>query len=145
MLACLRLISQMRLHGYMWNERCRSLRSLHHPHAFLYQQLHVMSSAHRIEYLPSMLPTARLRIYLKRPFLHSPHHCTSISPPGETRRWGRTVAHSTKPSTLSSTQAGRSVGATSSLEGDCECGRVVRAHPPVVLRGGLAYEANRAT
>jgi hypothetical protein len=65
-----------------------------------------------------------------------------ISPPGEKRRWGRTVAQSTKPSTLSSTQAGRSVGATSSLGDDCECGRVVRVHPPVVLRGGLAYEAD---
>jgi hypothetical protein len=146
--ACVSLLSLIRRCActamcHVWNERCRSLLCTI-PTFFLYQQLHVMFSA-QIEYLPSMLPTARLRINLKRRSLRTPHRL-HISPPGEKRRWrrrrprdGRAIHHSSNLQSLllhASTQVGRSVQLR--LWGDCKCGRVVHIHLPVVLRGGLA-------
>jgi hypothetical protein len=123
--ACVSLISLIRRCActatcHVWNERCRSLLCTI-PTFFLYQQSHVMFSA-QIEYLPSMLPTARLRINLKRRSLHTPHRL-HISPPGEKRRWrrrrprdGRAIHHSSTFK-ASSTQARKSVGRCNFVSG----------------------------
>lgn len=81
----------------------------------------------RIEYLPSMLPTARLRIYLKPPInplsLHTPHYCAHLSTRGkEAVEEAETKGRSRNPPQLQPSKpppprkhASRSVGATSSL------------------------------
>lgn len=72
----------------------------------------------RIEYLPSMLPTARLRIYLKPPInplsLHTPHYCAHLSTRGKeaVETDGCAVHQTLSPPRK---HASRSVGATSSL------------------------------
>lgn len=75
------------------------------------------ASLARIEYLPSMLATARLRITdlsQTNPLSTLLHPTVHISPPGEKRRWrrrrSRNPIHQTQPLLLhASLQVGRSV------------------------------------
>ena len=118
-----------RLHLYVWNERCRSLLTPS-PRFVPIPVIARDASLARIEYLPSMLATARLRITdlsQTNPLSTLLHPTMHISPPGEKRRWrrrwSRNPIHQTQPLLL---QVGRSVQLR--LWGDCEGGRVV--HPP---------------
>jgi hypothetical protein len=81
-----------------------------------------------------MLPTARLRIYLKRPFLHSPHYdCTSLHPGKRGGGDGRSRNPPKPPPPRK--PVGQSVQLR--LWGDLRM-RTRRAYPPVVVPGDLA-------
>jgi len=105
-----------RLHLYVWNERCRSLLAPS-PRFVPIPVIARDASLARIEYLPSMLPTARLRITdlsQTNPLSTLLHPIVHISPPGEKRRWrqrrSRNPIHQTQPLLLhASLQVGRSV------------------------------------
>jgi len=138
--------SEMRVHGYVpCVERTLSVFALHHPHVFpipaiardVFRSDRVFAkhAAHG-----SSADQSQTTV--------SPHSTSTahLSPPGEKRRWrrrrprvGRAIHHSSNLQSLllhASTQVSRSVQLR--LWGDCECGRVVHIHLPVVLRGGLA-------
>jgi hypothetical protein len=132
---------------YMWNERCRSCScTIPTFSSFPYQQLHVMSLSLRQtgdRVSPCQASCPRLVCGSQTTLSLHTDYCTSLHPGkrGGGDRRSRNPPNPPPPR--------KSVGRCNFVSGDDhwsfvtwrECGRVVHIHLPVVLRGGLAGEA----